>query len=350
MRRKRCLHRFPALSGVAVIVGLLGLVPSATAADLTVTTSGAGSGTVTGKGIDCGGAGHTDCSETGTTGTSIELTATPANGNSFGGYTGGGCGAANPCTVTLNDQDEAVDARFNPPSPAPVQTLTVTTSGAGSGTVTGQGIDCGGAGHTDCSETVPHGTAIALTATAASGSTFIGYTGGGCGVSSACTVTLDIDKALDARFTTGQTPPIKAATRQVTSSTTPKRDRTRPYTFTTRGRVLPPLSFCAPGAAVVLGGNCVASICPTGTTNPAFCKQPARALLCAGVVTVRIKRRGTTVSSRSVSVRPDCTYRSRATFRSRLATRRGTLTVRAGFAGNTLLLPKNSSTRAIRAG
>jgi Divergent InlB B-repeat domain len=80
------------------------------------------------------------------------------------------------------------------------RTLTVTTSGAGSGTVTGAGIDCGGAGHTDCSETVTDGTAVALTATAAAGSKFGGYTGGGCGAASTCTVTMNADHSVSAAF------------------------------------------------------------------------------------------------------------------------------------------------------
>jgi hypothetical protein len=48
--------------------------------------------------------------------------------------------------------------------------------GTGSGTVTGTGVNCG----SDCSEVVNSGTQVALTATAASGSTFAGWTGTGC--------------------------------------------------------------------------------------------------------------------------------------------------------------------------
>ena len=80
------------------------------------------------------------------------------------------------------------------------RTLTVTTSGSGAGTVTGPGIDCGGAGHSDCSESVADGATITLTATAASGSSFTTFSGGGCGAANPCTVTMDADKAVDASF------------------------------------------------------------------------------------------------------------------------------------------------------
>jgi hypothetical protein len=54
--------------------------------------------------------------------------------------------------------------------------LTVVKAGTGSGTVTATGINCG----SDCSHVVNSGTQVALTATAAAGSTFAGWTGTGC--------------------------------------------------------------------------------------------------------------------------------------------------------------------------
>lgn len=177
---------------------------------LTVTTSGTGGGFVSGPGIDCGGAGRTDCTETVADGTTIALTANPATGSNFTGYTGGGCGTTSPCTVTM-DASKTVNATFtsdSPPPPPPARTLTVTTSGTGSGTVTGTGIDCGGGPtHTDCSETVADGTAITLSAGAGLGSTFAGYTGGGCGAASTCTVTMNADRTVDARFDLAPPPP-----------------------------------------------------------------------------------------------------------------------------------------------
>jgi len=57
-------------------------------------------------------------------------------------------------------------------------TLTVTKSGAGTGTVTSNtgGINCG----TACAASYATSTPVTLTATPATGSTFMGWTGGNC--------------------------------------------------------------------------------------------------------------------------------------------------------------------------
>jgi CARDB/Divergent InlB B-repeat domain len=89
-----------------------------------------------------------------------------------------------------------------PPSATP--TLSITRGGSGTGTVTGSGISCG----TDCSQTYTAGTRVTLTATAASGSTFGGWSGGGCtGTASTCSVTLNASTSVTATFNsaTGRT-------------------------------------------------------------------------------------------------------------------------------------------------
>lgn len=77
-------------------------------------------------------------------------------------------------------------------------TLSVVREGTGSGTVSSgsAGISCG----TDCSETYPSGTVVTLTATPASGSTFEGWTGGGCTGTGTCAVTVAADTTVVARF------------------------------------------------------------------------------------------------------------------------------------------------------
>ncbi len=75
---------------------------------LSVTKSGAGSGTVSGGGINCGAT----CSATITGGTPITLTATPASGSSFAGWSGACNGTASSCALTIN-ANTAVSATFS---------------------------------------------------------------------------------------------------------------------------------------------------------------------------------------------------------------------------------------------
>ena len=135
---------------------------------LTVTRAGTGSGTVSSSpaGIDCG----SDCGETYDQGTNVTLTATPAAGSIFAGWSGSGCSGTGNCQVTVNS-DTTITATFN----LIQYTLTVNRTGTGSGTVTSSpsGIDCG----SDCSETYNEGTSVTLTATPGTGSIFGGWTG-----------------------------------------------------------------------------------------------------------------------------------------------------------------------------
>jgi len=145
--------------------------------------------------------------------------------------------------------------------------------------------------------------------------------------------------------------PNRAQTRKVTAKTTPKRDRTKLYTFTTTGRVQPP-PYCAPTANPrSVGADCVLPICPADSIDPADCAQPSRALLCStGKMTIRFVRIAYTVSSRSVGIRRDCTYRSRVSFKSSIPIRKGALTVQVRFEGNSFLLPKRAPRHIVRAG
>lgn len=79
-------------------------------------------------------------------------------------------------------------------------TLTAAKSGTGSGTVASSpsGISCG----SDCSEKYNSGTQVTLTATADSGSTFSGWSGGGCSGTGSCSVTVGADTTVTASFTT----------------------------------------------------------------------------------------------------------------------------------------------------
>ena len=162
---------------------------------LSVVNSGTGTGTVTSNpsGINCG----SDCTNTYNSGTNVTLTATPATGSTFAGWSGGGCSGTGACTVTMS-QANTVTATFNT-VPAQSYALTVTKDGTGSGTVTSDpaGINCG----SDCTNTYNSGTNVTLTATPATGSTFAGWSGGGCSGTGTCTVTMDQAKTVTATFT-----------------------------------------------------------------------------------------------------------------------------------------------------
>lgn len=145
----------------------------------------------------------------------------------------------------------------------------------------------------------------------------------------------------------------RATTEAITAKVTAKRDRTRPYTFTTVGKIEPPPRFCAGNTAPTAPtgvANCLPLICPKGSTNPAYCVQPPLGVICSGTVTIRFQKGKSTISSRSVLLKPDCTYTSRVSFRTRSNSRKGVFRVRARFQGNVLLTSVNSPIRTVRAG
>ena len=160
---------------------------------LTVTVTGPGAGTVTSTpvGISC----SSTCTVPFPSGTLVTLAVAPAGGSTFGGWSGGGCSGTAPCTVFLTT-DQTVAAQFDPdPSMA---TLTVSRSGGGSGIVTSNpsGIDCG----TTCILSFPRSSMVTLTATAAGGSTFDDWNGGGCNGNGACMVDMNQNRSVTARF------------------------------------------------------------------------------------------------------------------------------------------------------
>lgn len=87
----------------------------------------------------------------------------------------------------------------NPPLPPSTYTLTVSKSGNGSGTVTGSSINCG----VNCSQAnITSGSQITLFASASSGSSFVGWSGGGCSGTGSCTVMVSSNTTITATFNT----------------------------------------------------------------------------------------------------------------------------------------------------
>jgi uncharacterized delta-60 repeat protein len=76
--------------------------------------------------------------------------------------------------------------------------LSVAKAGSGAGTVSSSpaGIACGAA----CAALMDDGSQVALSASPAAGSAFAGWSGGGCGGISSCTLTMDSDRTVTATF------------------------------------------------------------------------------------------------------------------------------------------------------
>lgn len=106
-----------------------------------------------------------------------------------------GVSAGGPVTITAsaNNVNGSAALTVN----AVMRTLTVGKSGAGSGSVTSSpsGINCG----SSCTAGYADGTSVTLTATAAAGSAFTGWSGA-CSGTSSCVVTMSADKSVTATF------------------------------------------------------------------------------------------------------------------------------------------------------
>jgi List-Bact-rpt repeat protein/PASTA domain-containing protein len=154
-----------------------------------VVKTGSGSGTVTSSpaGVDCG----PTCSHAFDAGTPVTLTATPATGSVFSGWSGA-CSGTGLCDLTM-DRANAVTATFT----AIPESLTVTKSGQGSGTVVSSptGLRCG----STCSYGFDYGTSVTLTETPSTGSTFIGWSGACSGIGP-CIVSMTQARSVFASF------------------------------------------------------------------------------------------------------------------------------------------------------
>ena len=176
-----------------------------------------GNGTVAANAgtISCGN-GNTFCSDVYGSGVVVTLTATPGSGQTFTGWVGGDCvGISVTCAVTMS-QARSATALFSGVASYP---LDVGVGGSGTGTVTSDvgGINCGAT----CSATYADGTNVTLTATAAGGSSFVGWSGDCSGTSTTCLVTMSQARSAFANFGAPQTLTVTKAgsgTGTVTSS------------------------------------------------------------------------------------------------------------------------------------
>jgi uncharacterized repeat protein (TIGR02543 family) len=163
---------------------------NAHAAKLSVSKTGSGTITSAPAGINCG----TTCSASYANGTSVTLTAMPATGYSFAGWSGACRGTGTTCTVSMT-RSRRVSATFKQ-NVVSYYTLTVSKSGAGSIASAPSGIDCG----TACSASYANDTSVTLTASAASGYSFAGWSGACSGTGTTCTVAMTAARSVTATF------------------------------------------------------------------------------------------------------------------------------------------------------
>jgi len=162
---------------------------------LAVTPTGQGSVSATSGAISHCSATAGTCSGIYIEAATVTLTATPAAHQAVAWE---GCTAApsaNTCEVEIGPSETNVKATFAQITHA----LTLTKDGSGSGTLT-----CNSA---PCASAYPEGTALTLAASPASGSTFAGWSGGGCSGTRTCEVTLASDTTITATFNAKPPPP-----------------------------------------------------------------------------------------------------------------------------------------------
>jgi len=152
-----------------------------------LSSEGSGSGTVTSApaGIQCG----SDCSEAYSSGTVISLTATPAAGSIFAGWSGDSDCLDGAVTMNAN---KSCNATFK----LDTATLNVVRSGNGTVTSNPSGINCG----SECAKSYAEGTKVTLTAKPGPNGQFAGWAGGGCQGLGDCTVTLETNTSVSATF------------------------------------------------------------------------------------------------------------------------------------------------------
>lgn len=153
-----------------------------------------------------------------------------------------------------NHWDEWIHAYHNP---VPTPTLTVNKTGTGSGVVTSNpaGINCG----SDCSEAYTSGTQVTLTATAAGGSTFTGWSGGGCSGAGTCIVNVTANLTVTANFNAA--PPVDNLLGNASFEIDANND-TRPDVWTTSSK------FTRSNAIAAMDGSDVGRFYVTDNTSP----------------------------------------------------------------------------------
>jgi uncharacterized repeat protein (TIGR02543 family) len=195
-------------------------------AALTVSVTGSGAVSSGPSGITC----PSTCSANFGDQTNVGLTATPASGWQFSGWTGACSGSSGSCTVTMTAA-ESVTATFQQ-----LFTLTVSDNGSGTITSTQSNIDC----TNTCNASFGSGTMVTLTAVPGNGNIFTGWSGA-CSGTGSCTVTMSAAENVTAQFALGPSRTFVSAA---------VGDDANPCT-----RTMPCLTFAGAYAATAAGGE-----------------------------------------------------------------------------------------------
>ena len=182
---KTVLLKFGCVAWVPLVFVLLCWGASANAATLTVVKAGNGAGTVA----------LSPSAATYASGTVVTVTATPAAGSGFAGWSDGATGTNKSVKVTITS-NIVVTATFT------AYTLTVVKAGTGAGTVA----------LSPSAATYASGTVVTVTATPTAGSGFAGWSGGATGTNKSVKVTITGNITVTATFTAYTLTVVKAGT------------------------------------------------------------------------------------------------------------------------------------------
>ncbi len=275
-----------------------------TANTKTLTITKVGTGTVECKDEGAGSFGA--CAASYGEGHVVKLKETPGGGFSFGGWSefAGSGSVTTACTGAVAECEVKMDANVSGKATftANTKTLTITKVGTGTGSVT-----CDGGA---CASTYPEGTAVTLAATAASGSTFAGWSGGGCSGTGTCVVTLNADTTVTATFNKEEvTPPPIEGTAKAAATATVKSGKAALKLTCSGGPCKGSFQLKAKvkqgkkAKTLVIGKGSFSLASGASTTLKVKLSGPAKQELAKGK-TIKAKLGGTGIQSSTVKLKP----------------------------------------------
>jgi subtilisin family serine protease len=200
---------------------------------LSFSKTGTGQGSVTFSPAGTRASCTTDCANAYAMGTEVTLTAEPAQGSVFSGWSGA-CSGTAACTLTMSEARQ-VTARFASTT-TDVRVLSYTKQGSGPGTVVfaamGNSANCSG----NCTLDFSPSSVVTLQPVVPAGSVFKGWSGA-CRGSRKCKIKMSSDKSVTALF---EEVPV------VTLS----------VSYNTQGTNLGTISFVQPDGVAACNGNC----------------------------------------------------------------------------------------------